>query len=162
MPTQPAARAAGALTSLPLTRFGAFNGAVRRDGVQLGNIVSAQVTYNNNLDRIETIRGDGRIDGADPSLATLTGTVEVRFASTALLDQAVSGDPCALEFEYGVAGGPSLVLTAHAVYLPRAKVALDGPGGVQTSFAWQAALDSAAGRMATAVLINDQSGYANP
>jgi hypothetical protein len=33
---------------------------------------------------------------------------------------------------------------------------------VQASFSWQAALDSTAGRMATAVLVNDQSSYANP
>lgn len=153
---------AGALTGLALTRFGAFNGAVRRDNVQLGNIVSAQVTYNNNLDRIETIRNDGRIDGADPSMAELTGTIEVRFANTALLDQAISGGPCELEFEYAIPSGPSFVLTAHAVYLPKAKVALEGPAGVQTSFAWQAARDEVVGRMATAVLVNDQATYVNP
>ena len=33
----------------------------------------------NNLERIETIRSDGRIDGADPSIAALTGRVEGRF-----------------------------------------------------------------------------------
>ena len=31
------------------------------------------------LDGIETIRSDERIDGADPSLAALTGRVEGRF-----------------------------------------------------------------------------------
>lgn len=154
--------AAGTLTGLAMTRFGAFTGAVRRNDVQLGNIVSAQVSYSNNLDRIETLRNDGKIDGADPSMATLTGTIEVRFANTALLDQATAGTPCELEFEYAVPSGPSLVLTAHAVYLPKAKVALEGPGGVQTSFAWQAARDAGVGRMATAVLINDQATYANP
>ena len=64
--------------------------------------------------------------------------------------------------EYGIASVPSCVLTAHAVYLPKPKLALEGPGGVQASFAWQAAFDSTVGRMATAVLVNDQPSYANP
>jgi hypothetical protein len=62
-----------------LKRFGHFNGAIKRDGVALGNIVSADLTYANNLDRIETIRSDAKIDGADPTIAALTGKIEVRF-----------------------------------------------------------------------------------
>ncbi len=65
---------------------------VRRNDTALGNIVSAQVSYSNNLDRIETIRNDGMIEGADPSIAALSGTVDVRFADTTLLDQATAGD----------------------------------------------------------------------
>ena len=34
----------------------------------------------NMLDRIETIRDWGEIDGADPSAAALTGRIEARFA----------------------------------------------------------------------------------
>lgn len=156
------ASAAGTLADLPLTRFGAFNGAVRRNGLQLGNIVSAEISYANNLDRIETLRNDGMIDGADPSQAALTGSIGVRFADATLLAQATAGAPCELEFEYRIDAAASFVLTAHAVYLPKAKVALDGPGGVQTSFAWQAARDAVTGRMATAVLVNDQASYDNP
>ena len=69
-------------------RFGHFNGAITRNGTALGNVVSAEITYANNLDRIETIRSDGRIDGADPSIAALTGRIEVRFADQVLVDQA--------------------------------------------------------------------------
>ena len=58
---------AGTPTAIALKRFGHFNGAIKRDGVALGNIVSADVTYANNLDRIETIRSDAKIDGADPT-----------------------------------------------------------------------------------------------
>ena len=102
------------------------------------------------------------IEGADPSIAALSGTVDVRFADTTLLDQAIAGAPCELEFAYAIASGPSFTLTAHAVYLPKPRLALEGPGGVQASFAWQAALDATVGRMATAMLVNDQPSYANP
>lgn len=75
-----AASAVGAPVEMPLLRFGAFAGSVTRDGASLGNIVSARITCANNLDRIETIRDDGMIDGADPATAALTGTIDVRFA----------------------------------------------------------------------------------
>jgi hypothetical protein len=39
-----AASIAGALNTLPLTRFGAFQGAISREGTALGNVVSAQVS----------------------------------------------------------------------------------------------------------------------
>ena len=76
-----ASTATGTPTTLGLQRFGHFNGPVKRNGTALGNVVSAEITYSNNLDRIETIRGDGRIDGADPTMAALTGRIEVRFSA---------------------------------------------------------------------------------
>ena len=160
--TTAAASAAGLLNEMALTRFGAFNGAVKRDGAQLGNVTSAEVTYTNNLDRIETIRDDGMIDGADPSIAACTGNINVRFADTTLIDQAVNGLSCELEFSYSLGATTSFVFTVHDVYLPKPKVALEGPAGVQTAFAWQAAKDSTVGRMVTAVLTNDVPAYANP
>lgn len=155
--------AAGTLNSMAMTRFGAFNGAIKRNGTLLANITSADVTYTNNLDRIETIRDDGKIDGADPSVAALTGNINVRFADTTLITQATNGEPCELEFSYGTSATSKFTLTAHAVYLPKPKIALEGPSGVQTSFAWQAAKDQAdSDPMCTAVLINDQASYNNP
>jgi hypothetical protein len=154
--------AAGTLNGLDLARFGAFHGSVKRGGTTLGNVVSAQITYANNLDRIETIRADGMIDGADPSMASLTGTIEVRFADHVLLDQALAGDPAELEFAYTASPDLAFTLTAHAVYLPKPRLALQGPGGVQASFAWQAAQDAGLGRMATVTLVNDLPDYDNP
>ncbi len=75
------ATAAGTPAAITLKRFGHFNGAIKRDGVALGNIVSADLTYANNLDRIETIRSDAKINGADPTIAALTGKIDVRFAA---------------------------------------------------------------------------------
>lgn len=151
--------AAGTPAELALTRFGHFNGAITRNGGSLGNVVSADITYANNLDRIETIRADGKIDGADPSIAALTGSVAVRFSDQTLVTQAINGEACELEFSYSLASGESLTLTAHAVYLPRPRIEISGPQGVQATFDWQAATDPIVGRMCTVTLINNEEMY---
>jgi hypothetical protein len=153
------ASAAGTPADLDLQRFGHFNGGVTRNGQPLGNIISAEITYANNLDRVETIRSDGRIDGADPSIAALTGKIEVRFADQVLVNQAIAGDPCALTFAYSLPSGESFSFTAHAVYLPRPRIEIPGPQGIQATFDWQAARDATLGRMCTATLVNDIEEY---
>jgi hypothetical protein len=55
------------------------------------------VTYSNNLEKIETIRDDGLIEGADPTIAALTGRIDVRFADTTLIGLAADGTPIDLE-----------------------------------------------------------------
>jgi hypothetical protein len=150
---------AGTPAELELKRFGHFNGQVTRNGSALGNVVSAEITYANNLDRIETIRNDGQIDGADPSIAALTGRVEIRFSDLALVTQAINGEACELEFSYSLASGESFTFTAHAVYLPRPRIEISGPQGVQATFDWQAARESVVGRMCTAILVNDVETY---
>jgi hypothetical protein len=154
-----ASSTAGTLSEIELQRFGHFNGSVTRNGAPLGNIVSAEITYANNLDRIETIRADGRIEGADPSIAALTGRIEVRFSDAILLNQAIAGDPCELTFGYALPSGQSFTVTAHAVYLPRPRIEIPGPQGIQASFDWQAARDAGVGRMCTATLVNDVEEY---
>ena len=151
--------AAGTLADLELQRFGHFNGAITRNGQPLGNIISAEITYANNLDRVETIRSDGRIDGADPSIAALTGKIEVRFADQVLVNQAIAGDPCTLTFAYVLPSGESFTFAAHAVYLPRPRIEIPGPQGIQATFDWQAARDATLGRMCTATLVNDIEEY---
>lgn len=78
------------------------------------------------------------------------------------MDQAIDGAPAELEFGYRIDASTAFTLTAHAVYLPRPRVPLQGPGGLQASFAWQAARDPGLGRMATATLVNDVPDYSNP
>ena len=153
------ASAAGAPAELALRRFGHFNGSITRDGAALGNVVSAEITYANGLDRIETLRADGRIDGADPGMAALTGRIEVRFADQVLVNQAIAGDPCELAFGYALPSGESLTFTVHAVYLPRPRIEIAGPQGVQATFDWQAARDPTLGRMCTVTLVNDVEAY---
>ena len=149
----------GTPAELGLKRFGHFNGAISRNGSALGNVVSAEITYSNNLDRIETIRGDGRIDGADATMAALTGRIEVRFADSTLVAQAINGEACEMEFAYVLPSGETFTFTAHAVYLPIPRIEISGPQGVQASFDWQAAKANSPARMCTATLINDIEAY---
>jgi hypothetical protein len=149
----------GTPATLAFKRFGQFQGQVKLDGAPLANLTGANLTYTNNLERIETIRSDGKIDGADPTIAALTGAIEVRFADTALLDKATSGEPVALEFSYVISATEKLMIEAHEVYLPKPKRAISGPGGIQASFDWRAASNMIAGLMMSVTLTNDVEIY---
>ena len=50
------------------------------------------------------------------------------------------------------------MLTAHEVYLPKPKLAVDGPGGVQASFDFRCVKNDVAGRMLIVTLTNDLDG----
>ena len=151
--------AAGTLTPVDLVRFGHFNGSVTRNGANIGNIVSAELSYANNLDRVETIRADGKIEGADPSIAALTGKIDVRFADTTLLTQAISGTSCALEFGYALPSGESLTVSVPRVFLPRPRREIQGPQGIQMSFDWQAAQQETGDPMVSVALVNNVESY---
>ena len=150
----------GTPTTATLTRFNQFQGSIKKDGSALGNVTGAQLTYSNNLERIETIRSDGKIESADPTIAALTGNIAVRFADTTLIDAATDNTPLELEFAYTIDGDNALTFTAHEVYLPKPKLAVSGPGGVQATFDWQAAKATSPARMLTVVLKNGVASYA--
>jgi hypothetical protein len=153
------ASAAGTLADLALTRFGHFNGSIKRNGQPIGNVVSADIAYANNLDRVETIRADGKIDGADPSIAALTGNI-VRALRRS--DAAHPGDHgrglyarvrlCCCRWGRAEADR-ACCLSAPAAGRDR------GPQGIQATFDWQAALAADPGRMCTVVLTNNVAGY---
>ena len=81
-------------------------------------------------------------------------------ADTALIDAATDNTPLELAFAYTIDADKSLVFTAHEVYLPKPKLAISGPGGVQATFDWQAEKATSPARMLTVVLKNDVASYA--
>lgn len=157
--TKAAASGAGTPTEAAIEQFSQGLGEIKRNGTALGHIVSAELTYANNLDKVETIRPDGRIEDADPAMVAVTGNVTVRFADTILLDQAVAGLACELTFGWVIDANRSLTFTLHEVYLPKPKQPVSGPGGIQASFAFQAAKDPGLQKTMTAVLVNDVTAY---
>jgi hypothetical protein len=138
---------------------GQFQGSVLLNGAQLANVTTAAVTYKNNIEKVETIRNDGKIDGGDPLVASLDGTVTTRFADMAMLTLATSGTPVVLDFAYTKDVSHSMVVHCPTVYLPKPKLSITGPGGVQVPFAFQAAKDPVSGLMCTVTLKNDVAAY---
>jgi hypothetical protein len=79
-------------------------------------------------------------------------------ADTTLIDLAAGGTPVDLEFAYTLSAQAKLMIAAHEVYLPKPKLAVEGPGGVQASFDFRGAKNDVAGRMLTVTLTNDLDG----
>lgn len=153
----------GTPTSRVYKPFSQFNGSVKRNGVALANVTGAQFTYSNNMQGVPTIRNDGLIDGVDPTVVNITGNIDVRFADTTLLDDAINNSAIDLTLAYAQAGldanNFSLTCSFHEVYLPRPRIPISGPGGVQASFNWQGVYDDALLKSATFVLKNDVTSY---
>ena len=146
-------------TEAVFTRFSQFQGSIKQGGSTLGNVTSASVTYSNNLERVETIRDDGKIESVDPGVASLTGSLSVRYADTALMDAARAGTPVDLEFAYTIDANHKLVIDCHEVYLPKPKRSVSGPGGVEASYDFQGAKDAIIGNMVEVTLTNDVGSY---
>ncbi|MGW5960822.1 phage tail tube protein [Methylorubrum thiocyanatum] len=150
---------AGTPTEAEIERFSPFQGAITRAGTALASVTAADFTYSNQLEKVETIRADGRIEDADPGMVMMSGSITTRFANTTLLDQATSGAPVELTFGWVTDATRSLVFRVPAVYLPRAKTPVTGPNGVQATFQWQAAKDTVTGKTVIATLRNNVTSY---
>jgi hypothetical protein len=135
--------------------FSNFKLDIKRDGVSLGSVVSAAMRYANNLSGQEHIRNDGYIDGLDLSQGTCSGNLTMRFDDTTMMDLATNGTPVSLEFVYKISDTLQLIFSIHEVYLPKVKAAIDGPGGIQVSFPWEASHNEAEGCMLSVTLVND-------
>jgi len=150
---------AGSPTSLGLARFTQFTGGVTRLGAPLGDLVSGNLTMANNLDKVEVIRNDGRIAGADPGEGAFSGQAVLRFKDTTLMGLATSGTPIDLTYGWQIAANQSLQIIFPRVWLPRPKAPITGPAGVQATFDWQGAKDPTAGYACRVILKNDQASY---
>lgn len=141
-----------------IRRFAQASGSVLIDGVAAGEIVSADITFSNNLDKDEVIREDGRIGGADPAMAQTTGTITVKYDSMALELKASSGTPVALEIVWRLQGY-TLTLSIPRTFLPRVKQPITGPAGVQAQYNFSSSAP-AGGHCMAVTLTNDVEDYA--
>ena len=149
--------AGNAPTALAVQRFAQASGYVKKDGAQLGSVVSADFTFSNNLEPINTIQPDGRIEDSDPGQCFMSGNISIRYKDTVMQSAASAGTPMELDFGWA-AGLHGLVFAVPRVFLPKPKRSITGPKGIVAAYSWQAS-----GKLApsvTAVLTNDVQSYA--
>ncbi|WP_339774227.1 phage tail tube protein [uncultured Thalassospira sp.] len=145
-----------------LQRFSQGTGSVKLGGSQLASVMAGSISFSNNLEAVETIRSDNKIDGADEGEATATGSVTLRYASDATVRDAVAAQtPVAMEFGWSIPGseGYALTFSLPRVFLPKPKQSIDGPGGISAEYNWQAANDPDDDYMLRATLVNDVESY---
>lgn len=135
-----------------------FKGVVKSNGVVIGNLISAQLSIGNNLDPIGTVGTGGLLSGADKTVASFTGDLGIRFHDTDFITLARSGGTLPLELGFNVAPGFSLSIDAPRVKLPVPKQPIEGPGGIESTFAFQGSKDPVSGKMYTIKLVNDMDG----
>ncbi len=146
--------------TLALKRFSQSRGVIQRAGAALAGVTGGNLTFSNNLERVRVIRDDGKIAGADPTLATCNGTIKLRFDGATLMADAAGGDPVTLSYALTMAEGWALTFDLFRVFLPKPKYTISGPGGIEASFDWRAAYDDANATMLRATLVNDVASYA--
>jgi len=149
----------GTPSSFALKRFSQGRGCITREGAPLAGVTGGSLTFSNNLERVRVIRDDGKIEAAEPTIATCTGAMTVRFDGATLMAEATNGEPVAVEYGFTMAEGWSLAFELFRVFLPKPKYAISGPGGVEASFDWRAAYDETAGTMLRIRLLNDVASY---
>lgn len=132
-------------------------GSILRNASALAQVTGARLNFSNTLEMVRTIRADRRIEGVDPGIGQATGQITVRFENTTLLTQAQDGTAASFEMAYTINANRSLTFTLHEVYLSLAKTPIEGPTGVEATFDFRAAFNTAATRMMTVVLRNDQA-----
>lgn len=142
-----------------LKRFSQGRGFIRRGGAPLAGVTGGSLTFSNTLERVRTLRDDGRIKAAEPTIATCTVALSLRFDGATLVAEAANGEPIALEYGFRMPEGWSLSFELARVFLPKPKYAVSGPGGIEASFDWRAAFDEASGTMLRVQLINDVDSY---
>ena len=144
-------------TTVQVARFAQATGEVTDDGEVLATVRTAELNFSNNLDLDETIRADRRINGADPGKVAVSIRLSLNFVDRDSVNRVGTKYPRALTFGWKNAVG-SLMFSMPRVFLPRAKRAISGPGGILAEHNGQASGAQAASM--TITLKNDIASYA--
>lgn len=153
---QPTSTAGSPTAYSGIDRFAQAVGSVKDGSDALGGIASAQFTYSNALEKIETIQPDGEIEDADPGMPSFTGSLVLRGLDSPIVASGRDGTPRSLEFGW-TRGGASLRFAVPRAFFPRVKSPIDGPNGIQQNVDFMAA--AAGGVLVTATLVNDVASY---
>lgn len=142
------------------TRLPASSAALQRNGSALTSKgESGALNVSNDLEALRFIDGTGVVGEIQPRQSLVNGTVQLRFGDTTMLQQAIDKTASTLTIAMAPGGTESLTFLMHEVYLPRPKVEVPGPGGVQANFEYSAVADPSTAKQMTVTLVNNTASY---
>lgn len=150
--TPSAAHALGRLTN--------SQGIVKKDGSALGRVLSWNLTYGNSIERDRYANGNGEVGDIGLGRASARGDLTARFADLSLVTLGDNATVFDLVLGWEESASAKLLFELEQAELGKAGPALNGPGGLQTTFPLIGSKDSAEGQMLTVTLINDVASYA--
>lgn len=150
---------AGTLASPGLAeRFAAARGTIVIDNQVIGEVTQANFSFSNGLDKDETIRADGEINGVDAGMPTASLALTTKFSDLNLYTKATSGTPVRITLAWNPQVGKGLSITLPRLFLPRTKRPITGPGGIMAEF--NAVASAANNQLVEIGLVNDVASYA--
>jgi len=137
-------------------------GTLRINDEHDSTVSSGRFEFSHNAEAVVTLRGDGLIEDVDYTRQIARGNVTVRYTGEAELTTSMDDEmPAALGYTFSADGkaGHSLAFNAPRIFLPKSTPAIDGPGGVEQTFDWQASGADPGKTLLEVTLINDVEAY---
>lgn len=155
-----AAAASDTPTEAEFLRFSNFQGEIKRGAAVLGNVGEAEITIANNVEGVRVVRRDGVIAGVDLGIMSAVGKIVARYESDSLAAAAADGTAIALGLAFELDAATYLRFSLPAVHLPKPKLSIKGPAGVEVTYDFQASRPAGgATPFVTVQLANDVVSY---
>jgi hypothetical protein len=140
--TAAGASIAGTPVVTAYTRFQAPTGVLAKGGSALGAVVGGNIRFSNSAAPVNTIRSDLQIEGVDLGQTEVSGTINVRFLSHALLADAIAGTAFDLRYTLTISADSNIEFRIPRCFLGRRGTAVPGPGGITVSYPFAGAFDT--------------------
>ncbi|MBC7282673.1 phage tail tube protein [Hoeflea sp.] len=130
------ASAAGIVApALTVDRLPGFRGSIKRDGVAMASVISANWNYVNNLEPYDA-PDSATVAGYDPGIPAFTASLTARQTADghALYDLANAGTRFTLDIAWTLSATKSLAFTVGNALLTPSSAPVNGPGGQQYQF----------------------------
>ena len=138
-------------------KFVKSNCVIKLDGTVVGQVTGGKITMSNGLEAVETVRGDGLIEGADEGERSAEGELTVRMIANTETIFDTSSAPKALSIEFSL-GSVTLKIELGRVFFEGSSPGISGPGGLSVSRNFRAAKPSA-NALTKITLVNATASY---
>ena len=144
--------------AMTLLRPAAAKPVVRWDTVAIGACLAADLTYTNNLERLNFLGGDEYPGDLDPGPTMIAGTLTMRYQDDTWFDLARAGTTGRLELEWAISATKLITFDMPKVKLADKTIPITGPGAITVTFDFSGELTASADALSV-ILKNQIASY---